>query len=98
MKKMKKVLGIVGAAVLVIAVLWGTGFIPKSIGRYTATKYVQENYREMELQFMDIEFSTAYGDYIASFISEDGSVYNFKLSSGRMPISVVYDSISQSVV
>lgn len=95
---MKKVLGIVGAAVLAIAVLWGTEIIPKGIGRYAATEYVQENYREMGLEFENIEFSTAYGDYIASFTGEDGAIYNFRLFSGRLPVSVVYDSIKRSVV
>lgn len=98
MKKMKKVLGILGIAVLAIAVLWGTGTIPKGIGRYTATKYVEENYTEMGLEFENIEFSTAYGDYIASFVDKDNKVYNFRLFSGQLPFSVVYDSIKESVV
>ena len=98
MKKLKKVLGILGIAVLAIAVLWGTGTIPKGIGRYTATKYVEENYMEMGLEFENIEFSTAYGDYIASFVDKDNTVYNFRLFSGQLPFSVVYDSIKQSVV
>lgn len=95
---MKKVLRIVSVAIFAIAVLWETKIIPKSIGRYTATAYVQENYMEMGLKFENIEFSTVYGDYIASFIDEDNTVYNFRLFSGRLPISVVYDSIKQSTV
>lgn len=95
---MKKVLRIVGVAILTIAVLWETGIIPKSIGRHTATAYVQENYGEMGLKFENIEFSTVYRDYIASYIDEDNTVYNFRLFSGRLPISVVYDSIKQSTV
>lgn len=98
MKKLKKVLGILGIAVLAIAVLWGTGTIPKGIGRYTAAKYVEENYMEMGLKFENIEFSTAYGDYIASFVDKDNTVYNFRLFSGQLPFSVVYDSIKESVV
>ena len=98
MKRRKKVLGILGIAVLAIAVLWGTGTIPKGIGRYTATKYVEENYSGMGLEFENIEFSTAYGDYIASFVDKDNTVYNFRLFSGQLPFSVVYDSIKQSVV
>lgn len=98
MKRLKKVLGILGIAVLAIAVLWGTGTIPKGIGRYTAAKYVEENYTEMGLEFENIEFSTAYGDYIASFVDKDNTVYNFRLFSGYLPFSVVYDSIKESVV
>ena len=98
MKKMRKALGIVGVVALAIAVLWGTRIIPKAMGRHTATAYVQENYEEMNLKFKGIEFSTAYGDYIASFIDEDDTVYNFRLFSGQLPTAVVYDSIKQSVV
>ena len=98
MKRLKKALGILGIAVLAIAVLWGTGTIPKGIGRYTATKYVEENYTEMGLEFENIEFSTAYGDYIASFVDKDNTVYNFRLFSGQLPSSVVYDRIKESVV
>ena len=98
MKRRKKVLGILGIAVLAIAVLWGTGTIPKGIGRYTATKYVEKNYMEMGLEFENIEFSTAYGDYIASFVDKDSKVYNFRLFSGQLPFSVVYDSIKESIV
>ena len=95
---MRKVLGIVGVGVLLIAILWGTEVAPKGIGRHVATEYVQENYEEMGLEFENIEFSTAYGDYIASFADEDGAVYNFRLFSGRLPFSVVYDSIKRSIV
>ena len=98
MKKAKKVFGILVAAVLTIAILWGTEVIPKGIGRHVATDYVQKNYEEMGLEFENIEFSTAYGDYIVSFAGEDGTVYNFRLLSGRFPFSVVYDSIKRSVV
>ena len=77
MKKAKKVFGILVAAVLTIAILWGTEVIPKGIGRHVATDYVQKNYEEMGLEFENIEFSTAYGDYIASFAGEDGTVYNY---------------------
>lgn len=98
MRKVKKALGIVGVGILTIAILWGTGIISKSIGKHTATEYVQENYKEMNLRFEDIEFSTAYGDYIASFIGEDNTIYNFRLFLGQLPISVVYDSIKQSFV
>ena len=73
MKKAKKVFGILVAAVLTIAILWGTEVIPKGIGRHVATDYVQKNYEEMGLEFENIEFSTAYGDYIASFAGEDGT-------------------------
>ena len=38
MKKAKKVLGIFVAAVLAIAILWGTEVIPKGIGRHVATE------------------------------------------------------------
>ncbi|WP_300417648.1 hypothetical protein [uncultured Oscillibacter sp.] len=95
---MKKGLGIIAVGVLAIAILWGTEVIPKGIGRHVATEYVQENYEEMGLEFENIEFSTAYGDYIVSFAGEDGTVYNFRLFSGRFPFSVVYDSIKRSVV
>jgi hypothetical protein len=40
LKKAKKVLGILVAAVLAIAILWGTEVIPKGIGRYVAAEYV----------------------------------------------------------
>lgn len=62
LKRLKKVLGILGIAVLAISVLWGTGTIPKGIGRYTATKYVEENCTGIDLEFENIEVSTAYGD------------------------------------
>ena len=52
----------------------------------------------MGLEFENVEFSTAYGDYIASFAGEDGTVYNFRLFSGRLPFFIVYDSIKRSVV
>lgn len=98
MKKAKKVFGTLVVVILAITILWGTEVIPKGIGRHVATEYVQENYEEMDLKFENIEFSTAYGDYIASFAGEDGAVYNFRLFSGRLPFSIVYDSIKQSVV
>lgn len=95
MKKKHILIGIAAIIILIIA-LWITGVIPKMIGKQAAIRYVKENYSEIDLTYQNIEFSTAYDDYIVSFSDEAGATYNFRLSSKYFPTSVAYDSVKQS--
>lgn len=94
----KKVLIVIYTIIVIVTILWLIGIIPKIIGVHTANKYVKENYKEMNLKYNYIEYSTAYGDYIVNFIDKENNVYNFRLNSKYFPTSVEYDSIIKSVV
>lgn len=94
MKKNKIIIGNI-LVIMLIIVLWLTGVIPQMIGKQAAINYVKENHIEIDLTYKSIEYSTAYGDYIATFLDEAGNAYNFRLNSKYFPTSVVYDSIKQ---
>lgn len=97
MKKNKIIIRII-LVIMLIIVLWLTGVIPQIIGKQAAINYVKENHIEINLTYKSIEYSTAYGDYIATFFDEAGNAYNFRLSSKHFPTSVAYDGIKQSNV
>lgn len=95
---MKKVKGLL-IIVAILAILWGTGIVPKMIGRYTAEKYVEENYKDTYLTLDSINYSKEYGDYIVRFKKESNSnIYNLRVSPIYFPTTVVYDSIKESNV
>lgn len=94
----KKYILIIFVIILLIIILWLTGVIPKSIGKYTALNYVKKNYEEMNLKYNNIEFSKEYGNYIVSFSDKENNLYNLKLNSKYFPTLVIYDSIKQSNV
>ena len=86
---MKKKILIISSIVLVILIaLWFSGIIPKQIGKIYGTKYMQENFPNMELEFVNIEWSKHYGDYIISFKDKENQKYSCVIGPKYFPISI----------
>lgn len=84
----KKILMITGVLVLVIIVLWFLGIIPKQIGIIYGTKYMKDNFPEMQLKFVNIEWSKYHGDYIISFKNKEKASYSCVIGPKYFPINI----------
>lgn len=77
--------------IILIAILWIGGIIPRQIGKIAAISYVQENYPDKNLNFIRMDFSPAHGDYFAVFDDGNGKIYGFQLLGKYLPIIVWSD-------
>ncbi len=64
---------------LLIATLWGSGMIPKQIGRIWGCNYVQDQFPELNLNFEKIEWNQFYGDYVITFRDQEHQTVSFVL-------------------
>lgn len=86
---MKKKIWLIPVALIVlIAVLWLTGLIPKQIARIAGTNYVKEHFPKMELEYKGVEWADVYGDYLISFEDKDGNKYSCVIGPALFPTSL----------
>lgn len=88
MKYMKKKVVLICSIVIILLVLWFSGIIPKQIGKIYGISYMKNNFPEMQLEFVDIEWNKYYGDYIISFKDKDGQTYSCVIGPKYLPISM----------
>lgn len=84
----KKVLIITSIIFIGIIALWIVGIIPKQIGKIYGTRYMKDNFPEMQLEYVNIEWNKFYGNYIISFKDKDNQVYGCVISPKYLPISI----------
>ena len=84
----KSIIIIVFAVVLLVSVLWFGGIIPKQIAKVYATNYMKNNFPEMQLEYVDIEWNKYYGDYIISFKDKENQKYACVTGPKYLPISL----------
>lgn len=86
--KKKGVLIIIIILTLVITALWFCGVIPKQIGKIYGINYMKENFPEMQLDYVDIEWNKYYGDYIITFKDKENQNYSCIIGPKYFPISI----------
>lgn len=86
--KKKGVLIIIIILTLVITALWFCGVIPKQIGKIYGINYMKENFPEMQLDYVDIEWNKYYGDYIITFKDKENQNYSCIIEPKYFPISI----------
>lgn len=84
----KKILIAVISIIALIAILWITGIIPKQIGKIYGTKYMKDNFPEMQLEYENIEWNKYYGDYIITFKDKENQNYGCVIGPKYLPISI----------
>lgn len=84
----KSIVIIVLAVVLLVSVLWLGGIIPKQIAKVYGTKYMKDNFGEMQLEYVDIEWNKYYEDYIIKFKDKEGQDYGCVIGPKYLPISI----------
>lgn len=84
----KKILIICSIVIIVLIALWFTGVIPKQIARIYVTNYMKNNFPEMKLEFVNIEWNKYYGDYIITFKDKENEKYSCVIGPKYLPISI----------
>lgn len=73
---------------VVILGLWVSGIIPKQIARIFATNYLKTNFSKMQLEYVDIEWSSSFGGYSIRFKDENNEIYSFIMNNKYFPVTL----------
>ena len=85
----KKIIIITIISILVIIVgLWISGIIPKQIARVSATSYLKKNFPKMQLEYVDIEWSSSFGAYSIRFKAQNDEMHGFLMNNKYFPINI----------
>lgn len=68
--------------------LWITGIIPKQIAKIYATNYMKNNFPEMQLEYVSIEWSKYHDDYIITFKDKDNNMQGYTIGPKYFPINL----------
>lgn len=71
---------------LLLTFLWGSGIIPKQIAATFGTRYIQDRFPSMKLQFESVEWSKFHGDYIITLRDKQEDLYSVVVSPKILPI------------
>lgn len=80
------IIAIIIVILLVILALWISGVIPKQIARISATYYLKKNFPKMQLEYVDIEWSSSFGGYSIRFKDENNEIHGFLMNNKYFPI------------
>ena len=86
--KKKKIIIKAVAFVLFVSVSWFSGLVPRQIAKIYGKSYVNNNFPEMQLEYVDIEWNKFYGDYIITFNDNEGKIYSSVIGPKFFPISM----------
>lgn len=73
---------------VVIVGLWISGIIPKQIAQISASNYLEKNFPKMQLEYVDIEWSSSFGGYSIKFKDTNNKTYSFIMNNKYFPISL----------
>ena len=84
MKKKKWLFTII--IIVVIAIFWCVGIIPKQIAKIAGTNYVEDHFPEMQLECTGVEWADVYGDYLITFKDNTGNTYSCVIGPAFFPV------------
>lgn len=88
MNKKRIIITTIMIILVVVLGLWISGIIPKQIARKSATSYLKKNFPKMQLEYADIEWSSAFGGYSIRFKDENDKIYSFIMNNKYLPITL----------
>lgn len=88
MKNIKIIIIFIVLILVVILGLWISGIIPKQIARIFASNYLEKNFPKMQLEYVDIEWSSSFGGYSIKFKDTSNKTYSFIMNNKYFPISL----------
>lgn len=74
--------------ILTVVILWASGIIPKQIAKISSTVYLKENFPKKELEYVNIEWASSFGDYIITFRDEDNELHSFCIGPKYFPVNL----------
>lgn len=88
MSKKRIIVVIIIIILLVILGLWLSGIIPRQIARISATNYLKNNFPEMQLEYVDIEWCQTFDAYSIKFKDNNNKIYSFLMNNKYFPINL----------
>lgn len=88
MEKRKIIIIFIVLILIVVVGLWGSCIIPKRIARISASNYLEKKFPKMQLEYVDIEWSSSFGGYSIKFKDENNKTYSFIMNNKYFPISL----------
>lgn len=88
MNKKRIILITILVILIVVLSLWISGIIPKQIARISATSYLEKNFPKIQLEFVNIEWSSSFGGYIIRFKNQDDEIHGFLMTNKYFPINL----------
>lgn len=88
MTKKKIIIIFLLAIILLITTLWFSGIIPKQIGKTYGIKYMSENFPDMQLEYINIEWNKYYGDYTITFKDKENNNYGCVIGPKYFPVNL----------
>lgn len=74
--------------IIIFVLLFLLGIIPKQIAKIYASNYMNNNFPEMEFEYVGIEWSEVHSDYLISFRDKDKQYYRCVIGPKYFPISL----------
>lgn len=73
---------------LLIIVLWLEGTIPRQIAKIYGSSYMKVHFPEMQLEYVNVEWSKYHGNYIITFKDKENQNYGCVISPKYFPVSL----------
>ena len=88
MSKKRIIIITIVVVLIIVLTLWISGIIPKQIARISATNYLKKNFPKMQLEYVDIEWSSSYGGYSIRFKDPNNEIHSFIMNNKYFPINI----------
>lgn len=88
MSKKRIIIITIVVVLIIVLILWISGIIPKQIARISATNYLKRNFQKMQLEYVDIEWSSSFGGYSIRFKDQNNEIYSFIMNNKYFPINI----------
>lgn len=88
MNKKRMIMVAIVLSLIIIVILWGSGIIPKKIAKISATNYLKKNFPKIQLEYVDIEWSSNFGGYSIKFKDENNEIYGFIMNNKYFPVTL----------
>ena len=88
MSKKRIIIITIVVVLIIVLILWISGIIPKQIARISATNYLKRNFPKMQLEYVDIEWSSSFGGYSIRFKDQNNEIYSFIMNNKYFPINI----------
>ena len=74
--------------IFIVIILWVNGTIPKYIARVSSSIYLKNNFPKMQLEYVNIEWASSFGDYIITFRNDNNELHSFCIGPKYLPINL----------
>ena len=86
--KRKNIIIVVSFVLAIILVLWINGIIPKQIAKISSTIYLKKKFPKMQIEYINIEWASSFGDYIITFKDQNSELHSFCIGPKYFPVNL----------